>query len=57
MPHPSGPGRTEPPRRVRVRARRLDQIDEAKLATAVALMARRLLAEEQTAARAAKENE
>lgn len=35
-------------RRVRVRSRRLDEIDEAKVAVAVALMARRLLKEERT---------
>ena len=35
------------PRRVRVRSRPLAEIDEAKLATALALMARRLL-EQQT---------
>lgn len=33
-------------RRVRVRSRRLDEIDEAKIAVALALMARRLLEQE-----------
>ncbi len=33
-------------RRVRVRSRRLDEIDEAKVAVALALMARRLLEQE-----------
>jgi len=33
-------------RRVRVRSRRLDQIDEGKIAVALALMARRLLEQE-----------
>jgi len=45
------PKRQTPPldanRRVRVRSRRLEQIDEAKLAVALALMARRLLEDEQ----------
>ena len=33
-------------RRVRVRSRRLDQIDEEKIAVALALMARRVLEDE-----------
>jgi len=45
------PKRQTPPidanRRVRVRSRRLEQIDEAKIAVALALMARRLLEDEQ----------
>ena len=47
MSHPNGStaGKPQPERRLRVRSRRLDQIDEAKLALAFALMARRLVEE------------
>jgi hypothetical protein len=40
---PKGSGQTPASRRVRVRSRPLEQIDEAKLAVALAIMARRLL--------------
>jgi hypothetical protein len=44
MAHPKGSKRSETSRRrVRVRARRLDQIDEVKIAIALAIMSRRLL--------------
>lgn len=43
-----------PERRLRVRARPLAQIDEAKLAVALSLMARRLLEERASAAVAGK---
>ena len=45
--HPKRIEPVAPERRVRVRSRRLDQIDEAKIAVALALMARRLLEDEQ----------
>ena len=47
MSHPKGSkaGKPQPERRLRVRSRRLDQVDEAKLALAFALMARRLVEE------------
>ena len=45
-------GAGKPSRSVRVRSRPLDQIDEAKLALALAIMARRLL-EERAAKRTA----
>ncbi len=44
--HPSDPSHrpSKPaPSRVRVRSRRLDEVDEAKLAVALSIMARRLL--------------
>jgi hypothetical protein len=43
MARPKGSGRKQASRRVRVRSRPLDQVDEAKLAVALALMSRRLL--------------
>ena len=43
MTHPKGRNPKPLPRAVRVRSKRLDQIDEAKLALALSLMARRLL--------------
>lgn len=46
MARPNGSGQTNASRRVRVRSRPLDQIDEAKLAVALAIMARRLLEEQ-----------
>ena len=45
MPYPNDPKIAKPARAVRVRSRRLDQIDEAKLALALSLMARRLVEE------------
>ena len=46
MPYPNDPKNEKKPARVvRVRSRRLDQIDEAKLALALSLMARRLVEE------------
>lgn len=39
---------TSAQRRVRVRSRRLDEIDEAKIAVALALMARRLVEQERS---------
>ena len=46
MPYPNDPKNEKKPARVvRVRSRRLDQIDETKLALALSLMARRLLEE------------
>lgn len=51
MPYPNDPkNEKKPVRVVRVRSRRLDQIDEAKLALAMSLMARRLLEERDHAA-------
>jgi hypothetical protein len=47
---PKHPATKRPLRRIRVRSRPLAEIDEAKLATALALMARRLV--EQLAAEA-----
>ena len=46
MAHPKDPS-TVPTRRVRVRSRRLELLDEGKLATAFALLARRLLEQRQ----------
>ena len=43
MARPKPPAGNQPSRSVRVRSRPLAEIDEAKLATALALMARRLL--------------
>jgi hypothetical protein len=43
MARPKGSGQKQASRRVRVRSRPLDQVDEAKLAVALALMSRRLL--------------
>jgi len=43
MARPKALSSKQPARSVRVRSRRLAEIDEAKLATALALMARRLL--------------
>ena len=43
--HPKDPKAEKPARALRVRSRRLDQVDEAKLALALALMARRLIEE------------
>lgn len=46
VPYPNDPKNEKKPARVvRVRSRRLDQIDEAKLALALSLMARRLIEE------------
>lgn len=42
---PKGSGAKNGPRSVRVRSRPLDQVDEAKLALALSMMARRLLEE------------
>jgi hypothetical protein len=55
MARPKGRATKPPARRVRVRSRPLAEIDEAKLATALALMARRLL-EQRTAERAELEH-
>ena len=45
MARPKGATPKNPTRSVRVRSRPLDQIDEAKLALALSMMARRLLEE------------
>lgn len=49
MTHPKGRNPKPAERSVRVRSKRLDQIDEAKLALALSLMARRLLEERRAA--------
>jgi hypothetical protein len=49
--YPKGSRQASTSRSVRVRSRRLEQVDEAKLAVALAIMARRLL-EQQRADRA-----
>ncbi len=54
MTRPKGSGTSHTSRSVRVRSRPLDQVDEAKLALALALMARRLL-EQRTADDASRE--
>lgn len=43
--HPNHPQAEKPTRAIRVRSRRLDQVDEAKVALALSLMARRLIEE------------
>lgn len=48
MARPKGRASKQPTRSVRVRSRPLAEIDEAKLATALALMARRLLEQRAT---------
>jgi hypothetical protein len=45
MAHPTEPKSSQRSARLRVRSRRLDEIDDAKLAVALAMLARRLLAQ------------
>jgi len=53
MAHPTEAKSSQRSARVRVRSRRLDEVDDAKLAVALAMLARRLLAQRPDAPEAA----